>query len=100
MQAQSIRLEVQQALQDLQLNEASLSSAFKRIEAASGGFRIASRRRDLGQINQAEFIDSRRTLTDSQLNLNVTRFAALSSIAELEYALGIGARHLPPESQP
>jgi outer membrane protein len=99
-QEQSIRFEVQQALQDLQLNEASLSTASKRVEAAAGAFRIASRKRDLGQINQAEFIDSRRALTDSQLNLNVTRFAALSSLAELEYALGAGARHLPPEVQP
>jgi outer membrane protein len=99
-QEQSIRFEVQQALQDLELNEASLSTASKRVEAAAGAFRIASRKRDLGQINQAEFIDSRRALTDSQLNLNVTRFAALGGLAELEYALGAGARHLPPEVQP
>jgi outer membrane protein TolC len=99
-QEQSIRFEVQQALQDLELNEASLSTASKRVEAAAGAFRIASRKRDLGQINQAEFIDSRRALTDSQLNLNVTRFAALTSLAELEYALGAGACRLPPEGEP
>jgi outer membrane protein len=99
LQEQTIRFEVQQALQDLELNEASLTTASKRVEAAAGAFRIASRKRDLGQINQAEFIDSRRTLTDAQLNLNVTRFAALSSLAELDYALGAGARHLPPEVQ-
>jgi outer membrane protein len=99
-QEQSIRFEVQQALQDLEVNEASLGTASKRVEAASGAFRIASRKRDLGQINQAEFIDSRRALTDAQLNLNVTRFAALGSLAELEYALGAGARNLPPEGQP
>jgi outer membrane protein len=97
---QTIRYEVQRALQDLELTEASLGTAAKRVEAAAGAFRIASRKRDLGQINQAEFIDSRRALTDAQLNLNVTRFSALSSLAELEYALGAGARHLPPEIQP
>ena len=90
----------QQALQDFELTQASLGTAAKRVEAASGAFRIASRKRDLGQINQAEFIDSRRALIDAQLNLNVTRFSALSSLAELEYALGAGARHLPPEAQP
>jgi len=63
-------------------------------------FRIASRKRDLGQINQAEFIDSRRAMTDAQLNLNVTRFAALGSLAELEYALGADSHHVPPEGQP
>ena len=91
---------MQQALQDLEFTEASLGTATKRVEAAAGAFRIASRKRDLGQINQAEFIDSRRAMTDAQLNLNLTRFAALGSLAELEYALGTGARHVPPEVQP
>jgi outer membrane protein len=100
LQEQQIRFEVQQALQGLELTEATLGTAAKRVDAAAGAFRIASRKRDLGQINQAEFIDSRRALTDAQLNLNVTRFSALSSLAELEYALGAGARHLPPENQP
>jgi outer membrane protein TolC len=83
----------------LELTEASLGTAAKRVEAAAGAFRIAARKRDLGQINQAEFIDSRRAFTDAQLNLNVTRFAALSSLAELEYALGAGMRDLPPETE-
>jgi outer membrane protein TolC len=100
LQEQQIRLQVQQALQDLEFTSASLDTAAKRVEAAEGAFRIASRKRDLGQINQAEFIDSRRAMTDAQLNLNVTRFAALSSLAELEYALGVGRHFVPPEVQP
>ena len=99
-QEQQIRFEVQQALQDLQLTQASLGTAAKRVEAAAGAFHIATRKRDLGQINQAEFIDSRRALTDAQLNLNLTRFSALSNLAQLEYALGSSARHVPPEVQP
>jgi outer membrane protein TolC len=99
-QEQNIRFEVQRAVQDLELIQASLGTAARRVEAAAGAFHIAARKRDLGQINQAEFIDSRRALTDAQLNLNVTRFAALSGLAELDYALGSGARHLPPEAQP
>jgi outer membrane protein len=100
LQEQQIRLQVQQALQDLEFTTASLDTAAKRVEAADGAFRIASRKRDLGQINQAEFIDSRRAMTDAQLNLNLTRFAALSSLAELEFALGVGRHHVPPEVQP
>jgi outer membrane protein len=100
LQEQEIRLQVQQALQDVDFTQASLGTAAKRVEAAVGAFRIASRKRDLGQINQAEFIDSRRAMTDAQLNLNLTRFAALSSLAELEYALGADAHHVPPEVQP
>jgi outer membrane protein len=100
LQEQQIRFQVQQALQDLEFTEASLGTAAKRVEAAAGAFRIASRKRDLGQINQAEFIDSRRAMTDAQLNLNVVRFAALGSLAELEYALGADSHHVPPEVQP
>jgi outer membrane protein TolC len=100
LEEQQIRLQVQQSLQDLDLAIASLDTAAKRVQAADGAFRIASRKRDLGQINQAEFIDSRRAMTDAQLNLNVTRFAALGSIAELEFALGIGRHLVPPENQP
>ena len=97
---QQIRFQVQQALQDFEFTQASLGTAAKRVEAAAGAFRIASRKRDLGQINQAEFIDSRRALTDAQLNLNVTRFAALGNLAELEYALGTDPHHVPPEGEP
>ena len=100
LQEQQIRFQVQQALQDFEFTEASLGTAAKRVEAAAGAFRIASRKRDLGEINQAEFIDSRRAMTDAQLNLNVTRFAALGSLAELEYALGADSHHVPPEGQP
>ena len=100
LQEQQIRFQVQQALQDFEFTEASLGTAAKRVEAAAGAFRIASRKRDLGQINQAEFIDSRRAMTDAQLNLNVTRFAALGNLAELEYALGADSHHVPPEGQP
>jgi hypothetical protein len=39
-------------------------------------------------------------MTDAQLNLNVTRFAALGNLAELEYALGADSHHVPPEGQP
>lgn len=86
-----IRLEVQEALQNLEVAQASLETAAKRVEASAGAFRIASRKRDLGQINQAEYVDARRALTDAQLNLNVTRFQALDGLAALEFAVGQAA---------
>src|SRR5277367_250 len=100
LQEQQVRFQVQQALQDLQFTQASLGTAAKRVEAAEGAIRIASRKRDLGQINQAEFIDSRRAMTDAQLNLNLTRFAALGNLAELEYALGTDSHYVPTVGQP
>jgi outer membrane protein TolC len=86
--AQQVRLEVQRALETLEVADASLGTALKRAEAAEAGFRIASRKRDLGQINQTEFIDARRTQTDAQLNLNRVRAEFLARLAELEFAIG------------
>ena len=97
--AQRVRLEVQQAVEDLEVADASLETALKRAEAADGALRIASRKRDLGQINQTEFIDARRTMTDANLNLNRVRAEFLGRIAELDYAVGApraADRELPP----
>jgi outer membrane protein TolC len=57
-------------------------------EAADGTMRFASRKRDFGQINQAEFIDARRTMNDARLNLTRVRAEFLARIAELEFAVG------------
>jgi outer membrane protein TolC len=95
---QQVRLEVQQALETLEVADASLETALKRTEAAAGAFRIASRKRDLGQINQAEFIDARRAQTEALLNLNRVRAEFLGRLAELEYAVGdprAAAKELP-----
>jgi len=86
--AQQVRLQVERALEQLEVADASLGTAQKRAQAAEAGFRIAARKRDLGQINQADFIDSRRTLTDAQLNLNRVRTEFLGRLAELEFAIG------------
>ena len=86
--SQQVRLEVQQALENLEVADASLETAAKRTEAADGAFRITSRKRDLGQINQAEFIDARRAYTDAALNLTRVRAEFLSRLAELEFAVG------------
>lgn len=85
---QQVRLEVQQALETFEVAEASLDTAVKRAEAASGAFRITSRKRDLGQVNQAEFIDARRAYTDAELNVTRVRAEYLARLAELEYAIG------------
>ena len=85
---QQVRLEVERALETLGVADASLGTARKRAEAAQAAFRIAARKRDLGQINQTEFIDARRTQTDAQLNLNRVRAEFLARLAELEFAIG------------
>lgn len=87
---QQIQLEVQQALDRLSTTGAAVSTAGARAEAARGAFRIASRKRDEGVINQVEFMDARNTLTGAELNLNLTRFELLARQAELDYATAAG----------
>ena len=89
--AQQIRLEVQQAFDQLTTARDSLTTAAARADAARAAFRIASRKRDEGVINQVEFIDARSALTSAELNHNVTRFEVLACRAELEYATAAGA---------
>lgn len=98
--ASQVRLEVQQSLQDYVVNRASLRTADERLAAAEGAFRIVARKRDLGAANQAEFIDARRTLTDARLNIDVTRLATLSALAQLDYALGTQAGGNAPGEKP
>jgi outer membrane protein len=94
--AQQIRLEVQQAFDRLQTARDSLVTAQARAEAARAAFRIASRKRDEGVINQVEFIDARSTLTGAELNYNLTRFNVLARRADLEYATSAGELPLDP----
>lgn len=85
---QQIRIEVQQALSDLEVAEASLATAARRVEAASAAHTIVAKKRDLGQVSPAEYLDAQRALTQARLNGNVTRFEALAALAEVEYAIG------------
>ena len=94
--ARQIELEVQQALDRLRTAMDSLATAEARAEAASAGFRIASSKRDLGAINQVEFLDARNALTGAELNLNLTRFELLSRQAELAYATAVNPLPLSP----
>ena len=86
-----IQLDVQRALEALDVADASLDTAAQRAAAADAALAIVSRKRDLGQVNQTEFLDSRNALTDAQLNLSRTRADALTRLADLEYAVGAAA---------
>jgi outer membrane protein len=83
-----IRIEVQEALTDLEVAEASLETAARRVEAAEAAYAIVAKKRDLGQVSSAEYLDSQRALTQARLNGNVTRFQALGALAQVEYAIG------------
>jgi outer membrane protein TolC len=85
---QQIRIEVRQAITDLEVAEASLETAARRVEAADAAYAIVAKKRDLGQVSSAEYLDAQRALTQARLNGNVTRFQAFGALAEVEYAIG------------
>jgi outer membrane protein TolC len=85
---QQIRIEVQEAITDLEVAEASLETARRRVEAAEAAHAIVAKKRDLGQVSSAEYLDAQRALTQARLNGNVTRFQALEALAQVEYAIG------------
>ena len=60
----------------------------RRVEAAEAAYTIVAKKRDLGQVSPAEYLDSQRALTQARLNGNVTRFQALGALAQVEYAIG------------
>jgi outer membrane protein TolC len=91
---QQIRIEVLEALTDLEVAEASLATASRRAEAAAAAYAIVARKRDLGQVPPAEYLDAQRALTEARLNGNVTRYEALSALAQVEYAIG-GLEQMP-----
>ena len=86
-----IQLDVQRALEAVDVADASLDTAAQRAVAADAALTIVSRKRDLGQVNQTEFLDSRNASTDAALNLSRTRADALARLADLEYAVGAAA---------
>jgi outer membrane protein len=85
---QQVRIEVQQAITELEVAEASLETARRRVEAAEAAHAIVAKKRDLGQVSSAEYLDAQRALTQARLNGNVTRFQALEALAQVEYAIG------------
>jgi len=85
---QQVRIEVQEAISDLEVAEATLATASRRVEAATAAFAIVAKKRDLGQVSPAEYLDAQRALTEARLNGNVTRFETLGALAQVEYAIG------------
>ncbi len=85
---QQIRIQVHEALSDLEVAEASLATASRRADAAAAAFTIIAKKRDLGQVSPAEYLDAQRALTEARLNGNVTRYEALAALAQVEYAIG------------
>ena len=81
-----IELQVQESYDNLGVSLESLKTAEERLQTAGEGYRIVARQYDAGMSNQVTFLDARTTLTEAELNLNITRYDVLIRQAELEYA--------------
>ena len=86
---QQIQLQVQEAYDNLAVAFESLKTAEERLKSSQEGYRIVARQYDAGMSNQVTFLDARTTLTEAELNLNITRYDVLIRQAELEYVTGI-----------
>lgn len=91
---QEIRVEVREALSDLEVAEATLATASRRVDAAAAAFAIVARKRDRGQVSPAEYLDAQNALTEARIQRNVTRFDALGALAQVEYVVG-GLEQMP-----
>lgn len=84
-----IALQVQEASDNYEVAYASLRTAQERLHASREGYRMVSRKYDEGMSNQVAFLDARATLTEAELNLNITYYDVLIRQAELAYAAGL-----------
>ena len=87
--AQQIRLQVQQAFDNVDVARRSIRTAEARLRSAEASFRLVQRKYEEGIASQIDFIDARTTLTNAQLNLALTRFDLLDRYAELERAAAL-----------
>ncbi len=79
-----IRLQVQQAADNLSVARRSIETAERRLRSARQSFRLTRRRFEEGMASQVDFIDARTALTNAELNLALTRFDLLIRHAVLE----------------
>ncbi len=83
-----IRLQVQDAMDNLGVARSSLVTAEERLRAAREGYRRVARKYEEGMDNQVTLLDARDVWTRAELNLNITRYDVLIRLAELEFAAG------------
>ena len=79
-----IELEVITTLNDLLTAEKGITAAETRLMNAKEGFRLVSRKYEEGQATLIEFLDARTNMTQSEVNLIISRYNYLSCYADFE----------------
>ncbi|MEZ4702367.1 MAG: TolC family protein [Rhodothermales bacterium] len=83
-----IRLQVQDAMDNLDVARRSVDTAEERLRASREAYRRVSRKYEEGMENQVTMLDARDVWTRAELNRTITRYDLLIRLAELEYATG------------
>lgn len=86
---QHIRLQVQEAYDNMAVARKSIQTAEQRLQSSRQTFRLVARKYQEGMTNQVEFIDARTELTNAELNLAITQYDWLTRQAELERAAAL-----------
>lgn len=81
---QQIRLEVQEAYDNVVVARLAITSSRDQLLSARKSFRIVRRKYEEGMSRQVEFIDARTTLTRSEINHILAQYAYFVRYAELE----------------
>jgi len=79
-----IELEVITTFNELLTAEKGITAAETRVMNAKEGFRLVNRKYEEGQASLIEYMDARTNLTQSQVNLIISRYTYLSCYAEFE----------------
>lgn len=79
-----IELEVITTFNELLTAEKGITAAETRVMNAKEGFRLVNRKYEEGQASLIEYMDARTNLTQSQVNLIISRYNYLSCYAEFE----------------
>lgn len=87
--AQQIRLQVQDAFDNVEVARQSIQTAEDRLHSAQQSFRLMKRKYEEGMASQVDFIDVRTTLTNAEVNLALTQYDLLLHFANLERAAAL-----------
>ena len=79
-----IKLQVRDAYQKLNVSRKTITTAEDRLKSAEKSFEIIEKKYKEGMASQIEFIDSRTTLTQAEINYLVTKYDLQNRMAEFE----------------
>lgn len=83
-----IKLQVQQALDETIVAVKKIETATQRLQSARKSFKIISKKYEQGMASQIEYIDSRTSLTNAEINLILEKFDYQIKRAELDWVAG------------